>query len=117
MPGVVYCFNKIVEKPAHAQTVDTRPFFSPSAPPCACKKGDGSRLGGRHDVTIHVRGKHHIDMAKACSSRSVASFFKPQASQAVIEAESLWSKFVAKYNISFQTSDHASELDIPPNVS
>ena len=44
MPGVVYCFNKIVEKPAHAQTVDTRPFFSPSAPPCACKKGAGSRL-------------------------------------------------------------------------
>ena len=61
-------------------------------------------------MTIHVRGKHHIDMAKACSSRSIASFFKPQASQAVIEAESLWSKFVAKHNISFQTSDHATKL-------
>ena len=65
---------------------------------------------GRHDVVVHVRGKHHIEMAKSCSSRSVASFFKPQTSQATIEAESLWCQFVAKHNLSFQVSDHATKL-------
>ena len=40
-------------------------------------------------MTTHVRGKHHIEMAKASSSRSVTSFFRPQTPQSVIEAESL----------------------------
>ncbi len=35
---------------------------------------------------------------------------KTQASQGVIEAEALWTQFVAKHNISFQTSDHATKL-------
>ena len=62
-------------------------------------------------MTTHVRGKHHKDMATAASSsRSVSSFFRPQTSQSVIEAESLWSKFVCKHNISFETSDHATKL-------
>ena len=62
-------------------------------------------------MTTHVRGKHHKDMATtASSSRSVSSFFRPQTSQSVIEAESLWSKFVCKHNISFETSDHATKL-------
>ena len=34
----------------HAQTVDTRPFFSP----CACNKGAGLRLG----YTLQGRSKH-----------------------------------------------------------
>ena len=50
---------------------------------------------GRNDVTSHVRGKHHGEMAKAFSSTSVTSFFRPQASQNVIEAETLWTTFVA----------------------
>ncbi len=49
-------------------------------------------------------------MATACSSRSVKTFFQPQAPQGVIEAEALWTQFVAKHNISFQTSDHATKL-------
>ena len=49
-------------------------------------------------------------MAKACSSRSVVSFFKPLTPQSVTEAESLWAKFVSKYNLPFQTSDHATKL-------
>ena len=62
-------------------------------------------------MTSHVRGKHHKEMADASSSsRSVASFFRPQTSQSVIEAEALWSKFVVKHNFSFQTSDHATKL-------
>ena len=62
-------------------------------------------------MTTHVRGKHHIEMAKASSSsRSLTSHFRPQTSQSVIEAESLWSKFVCKHNLSFQTSDHATKL-------
>lgn len=66
--------------------------------------------GGRHDVTTHVRGKHHKEMASASTSmRSVATYFRAPT-QSVIEAESLWSKFVCKHNLSFQTSDHATKL-------
>ena len=63
-------------------------------------------------MTTYARGKHHKDMAKASSSSlSVASFFiRPQTSLKIIEAESLWSKFVAMHNISFQASDHATKL-------
>ena len=61
-------------------------------------------------MTTHVQGKQ-IEMAKASSSsRSIVSFLKPQASQSIIEAESLWSKFVSKHNLSFQTSDHATKI-------
>ncbi len=66
--------------------------------------------GGRNDVTTHVKGKHHKNMATATSCRTVSSFFRPDTSQSVIEAESLWHKFVCKHNISFQTSDHATKL-------
>ena len=67
--------------------------------------------GGRNVITAHVRGKHHQNMARACSSQSVTSFFRPQTPQSVIQAEPLRSKFVvAKYKISFQTSDHATKL-------
>ena len=41
---------------------------------------------GLNDVTSHVRGKRHGEMAKACSSRSVTSFFSPQTPQNVTEA-------------------------------
>ena len=61
-------------------------------------------------MTTHVRGKHHKEMANASSSRSVAPFFRPQMSQSIMEAEFLWSKFVCKYSISFQTSDHTTKL-------
>ena len=49
-------------------------------------------------------------MAKAFSSTSVTSFFRPQASQNVIEAETLWTTFVAKHNLAFETSNHATKL-------
>ena len=59
----------------------------------------------------HVKGKHHQEMAKAASSsRSVASLFKPQVSQSLIEAEVRWVTFVSKHNITFLTSDHATKL-------
>ena len=62
-------------------------------------------------MTTHVRGKHHTDMAKATSStRSLGSYFRPQTSQGAIEAEALWSLFVTKHNLSFQSSDHATKL-------
>ena len=67
--------------------------------------------GGSNDVTTHVQGKHHNDMVKALDpSRSVTSFLRPKTPQSVIESESLWSSFVAKHNLSFQTSDHATKL-------
>ena len=66
--------------------------------------------GGRNVITAHVRGKHRQNMARACSSQSVTSFLRPQTPQSVIQAESLWSRFVAKHNISFQSHDHATKL-------
>ncbi len=61
-------------------------------------------------MTSHVRGKRHGEMAKACSSRSVTSFFSPQTPQNVIKAETLWTTFVAKHNLAFETSNHATKL-------
>ena len=56
-------------------------------------------------------GKRHREMGKAAStSQSVTSFFRPQVLQSVNEAEMRWSLFVAKHNLSFQTSDHATKL-------
>lgn len=61
-------------------------------------------------MSTHVQGKHHQSMAKAIvSTRSVTSFFQPQP-QSVTVAESLWCAFVAKHNLPFQTSDHATKL-------
>ncbi len=48
----------------------------------------------------HTWGKHHIEMAAALSSSmSMAPFCKPQTSLKCIEAETLWSKFIAMLNI------------------
>lgn len=46
------------------------------------------------------------------SSHSVASFFRPQASQSlsVIKAEALRSSFVVEHNFAFKASDHAIKL-------
>lgn len=67
--------------------------------------------GGRNDVTTHIKGKRHKEMGKAAStSQSVKSFFRPQLLKSVNEAEMRWSLFVAKHNLSFQTSDHATKL-------
>ena len=53
--------------------------------------------------------KHHQEMARAgASSQSLVSFSSPQ--QGAIEAETRWSTFVAKHNIAFLASDHATKL-------
>ena len=50
-------------------------------------------------------------MAKAASSsRSMSSFFQPVISDRVTEAETRWALFVAKHNLAFLTSDHATKL-------
>ena len=36
-----------------------------------CHMGRGGGGGGGGDVTTHVRGKHHKDMAKASSTSSI----------------------------------------------
>ena len=62
-------------------------------------------------MTTHVQGKHHKEIAKASpSSRSVATFFRPECSPRILETESLWCKFVAEHNLAFQMSDHATKL-------
>lgn len=53
----------------------------------------------------------HKEIAKGAStSKSVASFFRPQIQQSTIRAETLWSMFTAKHNLAFLTSDHATKL-------
>ena len=57
-----------------------------------------------------MKSKRHVDMAKAVStSRSLASVFKPQTSEMVIEAEVRWAISVAKHNLAFLSSDHATK--------
>lgn len=64
--------------------------------------------GGRNDITKHVGVKQ---MARASSSsRSVSTFFQPTISQGVIEAETRWALFIAKHNLAFLNSDHATKL-------
>ena len=66
---------------------------------------------GRNDVTTHVKGKHHKEMATASSSsRSITSMFNPKVSESAIKAEALRAMFVAKHNIPFLASDHANKL-------
>ena len=59
---------------------------------------------------LQFKGKHQ-EIAKASSStRTLASYYKPQLPQNVIEAETRWAMFVSKHNIAFLTSDHATKL-------
>ena len=48
--------------------------------------------------------------AASSSSRSLSSFFQPAVTQSVIEAETRWALFVAKHNLAFLNSDHATKL-------
>ena len=50
-------------------------------------------------------------MSKTVASTTpIASLFRPQRSDQAIEAEVRWATFVAKHNISFLASDHATKL-------
>ena len=63
---------------------------------------------GLSDVTTHVLGKQHKEMAKASSSsRSIVSMFKPKVSEGAITSEALRAMFVVKHNL---MSDHANKL-------
>ena len=71
----------------------------------------GISHGGKNDVSRHVRVKRHVEMAKAASSsRSLGSIFRPNIARDTIEAESRWALFVAKHNLAFLNSDHATKL-------
>ena len=62
-----------------------------------CASDFGIDLGGKSVITAHVRGNRHKDMAVACSSRLVTSFFRPQVSQSVTQ-------FVVAHNLAFNVS-------------
>ena len=63
------------------------------------------------DEMMSLLRKHHKEMSTAASSsRSISSIFKRNKAAAAIEAEALWSMFVAKHNLAFLTSDHANKL-------
>lgn len=67
--------------------------------------------GGKNDVTTHINGiQHKKNALAASSSRTVSSMFQSQSSNTQIEAEARWSLFVAKHNLAFLTSDHATKL-------
>ncbi len=67
--------------------------------------------GGRNDVTHHLKTKRHTEMSKAVSNvRSINAHHKPQVTDDVIAAETRWATFVAKHNLAFLSSDHATRL-------
>ena len=67
--------------------------------------------GGRNDVTSHLKSKRHNDMSMAmASSTPITSLFQSQTSDQAIEAEVRWATFVAKHNLPFLSSDHATKL-------
>ncbi len=67
--------------------------------------------GGKSNVTSHLKGKKHMELvAGSSSTMSVTSFFETQFPKTVIEAEAQWALFVAKHNLAFLTSDHATKL-------
>ena len=67
--------------------------------------------GGKKDIRKHVGVKHHIEMSKAASSsRSISSFVQSASTDRVIEAETRWALFVARHNLAFLNSDHATKL-------
>ena len=46
--------------------------------------------GGRNGVTTHIKGKIHKEKGQAASStRSLTSFYNPEVTQRLIEAETL----------------------------
>ena len=59
-----------------------------------------------------VSGKRHKESASAASTRSVASFFKPQVAHNVVEAETRWSMYVVKHNLAFLNNEHAFCSDV-----
>lgn len=62
-------------------------------------------------MTVHVTGRHHREAFKAASSsQSLTSFFCPQLQHSITVAEIRWALFIAKHNLSFACSDHATKL-------
>ncbi len=69
--------------------------------------------GSRNDVTTHTTSKRHKKFAASASSastRSVASYFRPEVSKNVFEAETRWAMFTAEHNLTFLSSDHTNKL-------
>ena len=67
--------------------------------------------GGKNDVVAHINTKKHKESGKAITtSKSVTNFFRRDISTSTINAESLWAMFVAKHNLAFLSSDHATRL-------
>ena len=76
-----------------------------------CAIDFGVSHGGRNDVTSHLKSKRHIDVSKTVRSTTpITSIFRQSSSDQTIEAEVRWATFVAKHNISFLSSDHATKL-------
>ena len=59
---------------------------------------------------MFIRLQHKEAAKSSSSSKAVASFFRPQVQQNTIKAETMWSMFVAKHNLAFLTTDHATKM-------
>ena len=68
--------------------------------------------GGKNDVQKHLSTSGHREAERACKTTpSVRSLFLTESgSHEVIEAETRWAMFLAKHNVPFLASDHASDL-------
>ena len=53
---------------------------------------------------------HGAAVRASKGSANLSSFFAPESSQEGIESETRWALFLAKHNVAFLASDHASKL-------
>ena len=75
-----------------------------------CSSDFGISHGGRNDVTTHVKGTSQRNGCCCFNHSSVRSFFRPEMQKSVTGAEARWSLYVTKHNLSFQASDHVTNL-------
>ena len=78
-----------------------------------CAIDFGVSHGGRNDVTSHLKSKRHIDMSKITHlNTSITSLFAQRSTDQdlTLEAEVRWATFIAKHNMPFMSSDHATKL-------
>ena len=76
-----------------------------------CKVDISIGNGGKSDVKRHVgKAKHKKQKQAAQDSNKINQFYPAHADNEVIRAETLFTKFIAQYNISFSASDEFNKL-------
>ena len=73
-----------------------------------CRVNFGISHAGRNDVTSYLKSKKHSNLAKSVSIKATLFHHQSSITDISIEAEVRWATFIAKHNIAFLASDHAT---------